>query len=222
MAFREISTMDVWEVLRRWHDRHSISKIAQALGYDRKTVRRYIHFAVRKGLSLDSPLPAREDVLCLLGDGRAWWLNARSPNPSGTVPGRTRDPGGRPRSTRDTQRRLRHPPNAMASGDGSATAHSSVLPSPTRSRLAAGPRPAASKSNPAQQIQIDYCRIGLWYDRSREHRRAPATPSSGRSPTAGTSTSSSSSPRIRRALPPPTPGCSSTSGVSRNASSSIT
>jgi hypothetical protein len=68
VAFREISTMDVWEVLRRWHDRHSISKIAQALGYDRKTVRRHIHIARSKGLSLDSPLPAREEVLRLLGD----------------------------------------------------------------------------------------------------------------------------------------------------------
>ena len=68
MAFREISTMDIWEVLRRWHDRHSISKIAQALGYDRKTVRRYIRVARSKGLSLESPLPAREEVLRLLGE----------------------------------------------------------------------------------------------------------------------------------------------------------
>ena len=66
MAFREISTMDVWEVLRRWHERHSVSQIAQALGYDRKTVRRYIRFAQSKGLSHDCPLPSKDEVLRLL------------------------------------------------------------------------------------------------------------------------------------------------------------
>ena len=40
MAFREIGIMDIWEVIRRWHDHHSISQIAHALGYDGKTVRR--------------------------------------------------------------------------------------------------------------------------------------------------------------------------------------
>ena len=66
MAFREIGIMDIWEVIRRWYDHHSISQIAHALGYDRKTVRRYIRFAQSKGLSLYTSLPPKEKVLDLL------------------------------------------------------------------------------------------------------------------------------------------------------------
>lgn len=66
MAFREIGIMDIWEVIRRWHNHHSISQIAKALGYDRKTVRRFIRFGQSKGLSLETALPEKEDVLALL------------------------------------------------------------------------------------------------------------------------------------------------------------
>jgi transposase len=58
--------MDLWEVVRRWHDRHSISQIAQALTYDRKTVRRYVRLACECGLSLEKLLPPKEEVLQLL------------------------------------------------------------------------------------------------------------------------------------------------------------
>jgi transposase len=58
--------MDIWEIIRRWHERHSISQIAQGLGYDRKTVRSYIRLARACGLCLEKPLPPKEDVLLLL------------------------------------------------------------------------------------------------------------------------------------------------------------
>lgn len=58
--------MDIWEVVRRWHDRHSLSHIAQSLGCDRKTIRGHITYVRSCGLSLEKPLPSREDVLQLL------------------------------------------------------------------------------------------------------------------------------------------------------------
>lgn len=58
--------MDIWEVPRRWHERHSFSQIAQTLGYDRKTIRGYVRLARECGVSLDKPLPPREEVLQLL------------------------------------------------------------------------------------------------------------------------------------------------------------
>jgi len=66
LAYHEISTMDVWEVIRRWHDRQTISHIARALDYDRKTVRSYTRLATLCGLSPDDPLPSRDEVLRLL------------------------------------------------------------------------------------------------------------------------------------------------------------
>jgi hypothetical protein len=38
VAYHEISTMDIWEVIRRWHTGQAIRQIARILGYDRKTV----------------------------------------------------------------------------------------------------------------------------------------------------------------------------------------
>jgi transposase len=68
--------MDIWDVVRRWHDKQSISEISQALGYDRKTVRRYIGLAMRNGIRRDAPLPTKDQVMGVL----AGWshLNGRA------------------------------------------------------------------------------------------------------------------------------------------------
>lgn len=66
MAYHEISIMDIWEVIRRWHSRQSIRGIARSFGYDRKSIQRYIRLAISQGLSLDEPLPPKQEVLCLL------------------------------------------------------------------------------------------------------------------------------------------------------------
>lgn len=58
--------MDIWEIIRRWHERHSISQIAKGLGYDRKTVRSYIRLARACGLGLEKPLPPKDDILLML------------------------------------------------------------------------------------------------------------------------------------------------------------
>lgn len=66
MAFHEISIMDIWEIIRRWHTGQRIREIARSLGYDRNTVRRYTRLAASAGLSQQEPLPPREQVLSLL------------------------------------------------------------------------------------------------------------------------------------------------------------
>jgi transposase len=68
VAFREISNMDIWEVIRRWHEHESISQIARSLGYDRKTVRHFIRLAQSTGLSPTKALPAKDAVLALLDE----------------------------------------------------------------------------------------------------------------------------------------------------------
>ena len=68
MAYKKITVMDIYEIIRRWHNKQPIRHIAQALGYDRKTVRKYIQAAGAKGLILEQPLPAKEQVVSLLQD----------------------------------------------------------------------------------------------------------------------------------------------------------
>jgi response regulator of citrate/malate metabolism len=48
--------MDTREILRRWHDKQSITDVAQALSCDRKTIRKYIQLAIAKGLSTETSL----------------------------------------------------------------------------------------------------------------------------------------------------------------------
>jgi len=42
MAYKEIKIMDISEIIRRWRDGQKVTHISQALGFDRKTVRKYI------------------------------------------------------------------------------------------------------------------------------------------------------------------------------------
>jgi len=62
MAYKRILLMDIYEIIRRWHSKQSISHIAFALGYDRKTVRGYINHVKKQGISQDKPLPPREEL----------------------------------------------------------------------------------------------------------------------------------------------------------------
>lgn len=67
MAYRERSNMDLWDIIRRWHDRQGIRAIARSTGFARKTVQGYTHLAVSLGLSREKPLPEKETFLNLLG-----------------------------------------------------------------------------------------------------------------------------------------------------------
>ena len=54
MAFREVSVIQVKEVLRRWlREDEGLRSIAAGAGVDRKTARRYVEAAVELGLDRD-------------------------------------------------------------------------------------------------------------------------------------------------------------------------
>lgn len=50
MAFREVTMLEVIEVVRMWLSRRSKKEIARQLGVDVKTVRRYVKAAAECGL----------------------------------------------------------------------------------------------------------------------------------------------------------------------------
>ena len=45
MVFKRITIIDVSEIIRRWQDEQNITQISDVLGYDRKTVRKYLSSA---------------------------------------------------------------------------------------------------------------------------------------------------------------------------------
>ena len=64
MGFREVSVVEVREVLRAWLEGAGLRKVAERAGVDRKTARRYVEAAQAAGLSRDRPRrsPAEELV----------------------------------------------------------------------------------------------------------------------------------------------------------------
>lgn len=67
MAFKRILMMDIREIVRRYKAGQTIRTISETLGYDRKTVRKYIRHLQEKGISLrdDTPIDKEEIVVVL-------------------------------------------------------------------------------------------------------------------------------------------------------------
>jgi transposase len=63
VGFREVSVVEVREVLRAWLEGHGLRKVAERAGVDRKTARRYVAAAEAAGLRRDSGVEAVTDEL---------------------------------------------------------------------------------------------------------------------------------------------------------------
>lgn len=66
MAFKRITEMDLYEITARWHAGYNISQLSELADVDRKTVRQYVRRFEQAGLSTTEPLPAREELMKLL------------------------------------------------------------------------------------------------------------------------------------------------------------
>ena len=62
MARRVIHMNEVMEILYHWHQGASIKGMTRSLGYDRKTVRRYLRAAEKVGLKRDEPFPDEQEM----------------------------------------------------------------------------------------------------------------------------------------------------------------
>ena len=56
MSFRELSMIEIREVLRRWTAGQSVRAVARETGVDRKTVDRYVNAARESGMEPGSEL----------------------------------------------------------------------------------------------------------------------------------------------------------------------
>ena len=94
MGFREVSVVEVREVLRAWLEGHGLRTVAARAGVDRKTARRYVAAAENAGLSRDAGAEAvTDDLVGLVVEA----VRPARPNGHGVVgePARPRGPDPR-------------------------------------------------------------------------------------------------------------------------------
>jgi len=71
MAFKEVSRVEVIEVIRRWQNGSGLRAVARTTGLSRSTVRKYLQAAVAAGVRQGGSPPTEEQVLGLLPLNRA-------------------------------------------------------------------------------------------------------------------------------------------------------
>ena len=62
MAFKELSRVDIAEVIRRWQKGISLRRTASGAGLSRDTVRKYVTAAGEEGVSQKGPAPTEEQL----------------------------------------------------------------------------------------------------------------------------------------------------------------
>ena len=79
MAYKEVSRVDVVEVIRRWQEGNSQRHIASGTGLSRDTVRKYLAVAVEAGVKREGPEPTEEQLNGLLSLSRSGPRDAVAP-----------------------------------------------------------------------------------------------------------------------------------------------
>ena len=65
MAYREVTRVEIQEIIRRWQAGEGYRRIASGTGLSRNTVRKYLTAAKAEGIARDGPVPT-DDQLCRL------------------------------------------------------------------------------------------------------------------------------------------------------------
>jgi len=71
MAYREVSRVEITEVVRLWQAGRGIREIARSAGLGRNTIRKYILTARGCGLARDGPPPNESQPITLVQLNRA-------------------------------------------------------------------------------------------------------------------------------------------------------
>ena len=63
MARRKISMNEIVEIIYQWHQGNTIKGIKRSLGFDRKTIRKYILMAPQLGIKREEPFPDEQELI---------------------------------------------------------------------------------------------------------------------------------------------------------------
>jgi hypothetical protein len=172
MSYKRILIMDIYEVIRRWHDQQAISHIADILNYDRKTIRKYIAEANAKGITLELPLPPKESIVSLLQPTTT--INRRRPKAQQLLEPYLEE-------VASLINHKEHPLKLKQAFEVLCERHDlggkASYPSFTRFVKGHGVVLCPQKStcrievDPGQEVQIDYAKMGLLYDPLCQRRK---------------------------------------------------
>ena len=79
MVYKEVSRVEIAEVIRRWQSGSSQRHIASGIGLSRDTVRKYLVAARKVGVRQEGPAPTEEQLSLLASVGRSGPRRARAP-----------------------------------------------------------------------------------------------------------------------------------------------
>lgn len=160
MAYRELSRMEIVEVVRRWQAGASQRGIARATGLARETVKKYLTAAASLGMTATGPPPTEEQVVALvrlgsvIGGPRTW-----------AAPGRNAlEPHAeRIRSWVVNEHLQLTRVQELLAHDGLRTSYMTLLRFVRRRGWAARPRSTVrmTPSQPGEVAEMDYGRLGL-------------------------------------------------------------
>jgi transposase len=161
--------MDIYQIITRWHAGYSISEISRALDLARKTVRRYIREATACGLSLEEPLPGRDELTAM--------LLPLMPITERTMPAREQFDPYREEIT-DLLTRTSDPLKAKTVYEVLCHKYKLGASYSSFKRYVRGlPLPGSKRTtcrievNPGEEIQIDYAKVGRLFDPSTGKQR---------------------------------------------------
>ena len=172
MGFREVSVVEVREVLRAWLEGHGLRTVAARAGVDRKTARRYVAAAEAAGLSRDAGAEAVTDELVGLVVEA---VRPARPNGHGAVVGGAARPRGTdPRLGRAASRSTgsKHDPLSIVKIEELLARRGVVVPYRTLHRFAVercGFRVGSTTvrvvdGEPGVECQIDFAQLGVLRD----------------------------------------------------------
>ena len=180
MGFREVSVVEVREVLRAWLEGVGLRPVAERAGVDRKTARRYVEAAQAAGLTRDAGLQAVTDELVGLvveavrpvrphGHGAAWEsLLGHEEQIRDWVTGHTTPDG------------VRHDPLSIVKIEQLLVRQGVRVPYRTLHRFAVercgfatgrGTTVRVADGDPGVECQLDFAQMGLLVDPVTQRRR---------------------------------------------------
>ena len=172
VAYREITVIEIKEVLRLWlQGKMGLRPIAEAVGVDRKTVRRYIEAAQAAGLVRDGGEGQLTDELIGAGDrGGPSGTAGGARRGVGGVPGRARADQGVARAGSEADRRSRTCSAVVAWW--CRTGRCTVTPLSELGFGGRGTTVPVVDGEPGHELQVDFGRLGMMFDPDTGRRRA--------------------------------------------------